>query len=146
MKNSTKGSTHVYEDGFVCGGGFDDAEGCTFTDVFATREEAIAAGQTDVGWRPYAMGFETARIVNTIETMPNQLDAEHVCDNAENDEWGEALMEQWQDEAMSHEALTDLQARLDKVWEEWTAARDLSVRAYRFEEIEHHEFATTEVA
>lgn len=142
------------EDGFVCGSGFDEAEHASFTDIFSTREEAIAAGQEDCGWIE-GKWFQTARIVHTQEEMPNQLSAERACDNAENDEWGEALLETWQDKVFGDAQLTDLdkskpgsrtvledlQERLDKVWEEWTKAHELQITCYRFEDIKQHEFS-----
>ncbi len=132
-------SDEEYVDGYVCGSGFDDAEHASFTDVFETREEAIKAGMDDCGWIEGKM-FQTARIVYGIEGMPNQLDAEGACDRAENSEWGEALVEEWTDKAFAEGVIDSLQTKLDEVWKEWTEQHKLQVRAYRFEEIEHHEF------
>lgn len=134
------------EDGFICGTGLDEAEHASFGDVFETRAEAIAAGREDIGWTDSAW-FQTGKLRNEISEMPNQLDAEHACDCAENSEWGEAMHEQWQDRvfgdtknAAGLTPLEDLQARLDKVWDEWQAAHDLRVNGFYIDDLESHPF------
>ncbi len=90
-------------EGWVWGTGLDDAENCTLgsDDVYATREEAIADGEKYCGWRGRDEGFQTAwkRWGNT--DMPNHLDAMRAVEDAENEEFGEAMLEQWRDKAFS---------------------------------------------
>lgn len=39
--------------------------------------------------------------------------------------------------------IESLQTKLDEVWLEWTEQHKLTVRAYRFDDIEHHEFVSS---
>lgn len=132
-----------YEDGYVCGNGFDDAESASWTyEVYATREEAITAGNADVGWRAQDEGFETARISASWNTMPNPFNAESECDRAECDDWGEAMLEHWLDKVFANDGklLDELQAELDTVWERFESRHELGSWGYYFDDIESHPF------
>lgn len=133
-----------YEDGYVCGNGFDDAEHASWThEVYETREEAIADGNADIGWRQRDEGFETARIRSEWFTMPNPLDADNACDRADQpSDWGEATFEHWQDRMYSDDGrlINELQAELDGVWERFETRHALGAWGYYFDDVESHEF------
>jgi hypothetical protein len=135
----------LFVDGWVCGTGLDEPEHATFTDVFDTREEAIKCGRTDVGWTD-GDTFQTGYLRNEMMAMPNQLDAENACDRAENEEFGEAMMETWRDKVFPDKTkrqrapLDDLQRKLDVLWEEWTRRHDLYVRGFWIDDVERHAF------
>jgi hypothetical protein len=131
-------------DGWVCGTGLDEPEHAHMTDVFESREQAIKHAPDELGL-PIGDGFQTAYLRHVKESMPNQLSAEYSCDQAENDEWGEGVMEQWQDKVFGKQEdsnertpLVDLQERLDKVWDEWTEAHKLEVTLFYLDDVEHH--------
>lgn len=134
-------------DGYICGTGLDDPEGATFTDVFATRADAVKFGQSDVGWTD-GDTFQTGYLRNEMHAMPNQLDAEYACDSAENEEFGEAMMESWHDKVFATTStvrghfppLEDLQKRLDKLWDDWTKKYKLRVHGYWIDDVETHAF------
>lgn len=130
-----------YEDGYICGTGLDDAENASWThEVYATREEAIAAGQQDVSWQERECPFQTARIRSEKSSMPNPLSAESACDGAENEEFGEAMLETWMDKVFSGGLIAELQATLDKVWSDFEDKHGLWAWGYWFDDVESHAF------
>lgn len=140
-------------DGWVWGTGLDDAESCTEGDgeVYPTREEAAAAGNEDCGWRARDEGFQTAWKRWGKTEMPNQLDAVRSCEDAENEEFGEAMLEHWTDAAFSDvkhptigkTPMDDLESRLEALWEQWSTDHNLATWGYWFDKVEHHAFTPT---
>lgn len=106
-----------YEDGYICGTGLDDPENASWThEVYATREEAVAAGNNGMGWRG---------------------------DQAESDDMGEAMLENWQDKVFGQNGalLDELQETLDKVWSDFEDKHGLWSWGIWFDDVEGHEFA-----
>lgn len=133
-----------YEDGFICGTGLDDPENASWThEVYDTREEAIAAGQDDVTWREQSEGFQTARIRCEKTYMQNPLSAESACDQAESDEMGEVMLENWQDKVYGQDGalIDELQKTLDQVWSDFEDKHELWSWGIWFDEVEDHAFA-----
>lgn len=101
-----------------------------------TREGAIADA-VDM----FAEGvFQTARIVYKREVPPCPFDAaEAVERSAENasHEWWEGALEGFEDAASKHH--DDLDARLDKVWEEWCEAHGIYLEGYTTSELQSHQ-------
>ena len=138
-----------YEDGFICGTGLDDAENASWThEVYTTRDLAIAAGREDVSWQERDLPFETAKIRCEKSFMPNPISAESACDCAENDEFGEAMLEAWQDKVFGDGGglLAELQAALDKVWSDFEDKHRLWAWGVWFDDVEQHAFAVEAVS
>jgi hypothetical protein len=131
-----------YEDGFICGTGLDDPESASWTrEVYATREEAIAAGRGELGHR-----FQTANIRCEKSFMGNPLDAEYACDSAEDSDMGEAMLENWRDKVFGQDGklIDELQATLDQVWSDFEDKHKLWSWGFWFDDVEAHEFDVAE--
>lgn len=131
-------------DGYVFGKQLDE-EHLGF-DAFETREEAIAAGRLEYPGQP----FKTARRTIAAESMPCALDAWGAFDSAENGNWNETVHENWQDMVFGSDSdpargadrrtlIDDLQARLERAWDEWTEQHKLTTSVVWIEHVEAHE-------
>jgi len=130
-----------YPDGFVCGRGLDDPENASWThEVYATREEAINAGERDLTARAGIETYETARISCLKTRMPNPLSAEGACNDAEDSDFGEAMLENWQDKVFGQDGklIEELQDTLDQVWGAFEEKHKLWVWGIWFSDVQAH--------
>lgn len=128
-----------YEDGYIFGRQLDDPEHMRWDhQVFATRDEAITCGRKDFGREM----FQTAYLVCEKSFLPNPLDGQHACDQADQpSDWGEPMFENWQDKIFANDGhiLSELQNALDKVWDEFENKHQLFVWGLWTKDVEFHE-------
>lgn len=143
MSEAKTESKPPYPDGFVFGRGLDDPEGARWNhEVYATREAAIAESATVYGAEP----FQTAAIRCQKQFMQNPLSAESACDSAEDDNFGEGMLEAWQDKVFGNNAvlIDELQETLDKVWSDFEDKHELFSWGIWFDDVENHDVEQVE--
>lgn len=130
------------DDGWICGTSLDDPEHASFTDVFSTKEEAMEAGQEDVGWYD-GNTFQVGKLVHSVESMPSPVDVDRLLDNAENGDWTGDVNEAWY-EKVTPAMRAELQEKLDAVWETWCGKHKLTMTVMRIDHVESVPFTKKE--
>lgn len=108
-------------------------------DPYDTRESAIADAAEYHG---LAAGefFQTAKVTYTRYAPGCPFDADDAIERAgerASDEWWEGAIENFESAAFKHKG--DLEAKLEKTWDEWCEAHGIVLEGYTTSELQSHQ-------